>query len=365
MDTINLGPDDWHLVPDAVDAWLPACRKAAASLVAASLIPSSVPLLFFHCPVTGKTAAVGPSDASSSDMEEARSIIARYGLDPFNRTPDFDASPWVKVAVSDTVRRVGEALNFLPGTYFDGIPNHPSPLAATLTGGLVGAAGGYGAGRLVRWLLPKGYGSNLGRTGAILGGTLGAAPGAVWMADNEAEGLDPLHDNTLTEGKPGDAPRPRFNEWLASPPDPPSGTAIERKIRKTLEDMATAAGSVKKRASETGAPLPGQPGPFDVHIDSLGRTLWESGATPPQASLVLSTIAAAARTPAEREIPGYVTGAQLGNLAWNAAGDYGRGLLAGYAFNKIVGSPYSPPSFGAVAAGAGILARVAAGIIGA
>jgi hypothetical protein len=71
----------------------------------------------------------------------------------------------------------------------------------------------------------------------------------------------------------------------------------------------------------------------------------------------LATMYSASHMPSDRRIPGYVTGDQLGKLAVNAAGNYATGFLAGYALNKVVGTPYTAPQFG--------LGNVALGVIGA
>ena len=58
-------------------------------------------------------------------------------------TLGLSAEPWVKVAYSPTLHRAGELLNFFPGQYPGGVPNSPSPLAAMLTSGLLGAGLGW------------------------------------------------------------------------------------------------------------------------------------------------------------------------------------------------------------------------------
>jgi hypothetical protein len=48
----------------------------------------------------------------------------------------------------------------------------------------------------------------------------------------------------------------------------------------------------------------------------------------------------------------------------NAAGNYGTGFLAGYAINKVIGTPYSAPQFGMGNAALGVLGAVIPKIFG-
>lgn len=109
-------------------------------------------------------------------------------------TPDEEplerfVEPWclVKRSYSPTVRGITDALALTPGpanAWYGG----PRPLAATLLGGLAGAGLGYAAGtvgeHLAGDLLDRG---RLRRTLALLGGGIGAAPGALWAAHNTAQ----------------------------------------------------------------------------------------------------------------------------------------------------------------------------------
>jgi hypothetical protein len=96
---------------------------------------------------------------------------------------------------------LGETINMLPGNYPGGIPNSPSPLGSMLVGGMSGAGLGYLGGMAGEALLPRTWQrGNLRRTLAILGGLMGAAPGATWGAVNANDGRS-FNDDTLTKGK--------------------------------------------------------------------------------------------------------------------------------------------------------------------
>jgi hypothetical protein len=111
-------------------------------------------------------------------------------------------------------------------------------------------------------------------------------------------------------------------------------------------------------------PMPRAPTPFDVHVNALGQTLWQNGASPQLTAGTMATMYAASQMPSERPMPGYVTADQLGSLAMNAAGNYGTGFLAGYAINKVIGTPYSAPQFGMGNAALGVLGAVIPKIFG-
>ena len=260
---------------------------------------------------------------------------------------------FVKLAEAGPLSTLGQWLNFLPGHYPGGWPNHPTPLASMLASSLLGAGLGYGAGRVGRWLLPAGYGENLGRTGAMLGGLAGLGAGSIPAIVN------------LTNDKHWNAP-----EALGRPGDMPEldkrfmfGSDVELPYR-LKNDSAYKSGAVKAAVSANGGSwfMPNEPmghSPTDVHIDSLGRTLWASQLQPRDVSTAFGTMYTAQLMPTVRgHSEEWVGGDQLGSLALAAGGDYLKGMLAGAAINAIVGTPFSAPAIGAANAAAGVIMTV-------
>jgi hypothetical protein len=104
-------------------------------------------------------------------------------------------------------------------------------------------------------------------------------------------------------------------------------------------------------------PVSQSPTPLDVNINALGQTLYNQGASPNLAATTMSAMYAAQQLPDHRAAPGWATYGQLGQLAQNAASDYGKGMLAGGLINAAIGTPFAASSFG--------LGNVALGVIGA
>lgn len=118
-----------------------------------------------------------------------------------------DTSKAAEVAVSDVLGPPAEVLGFKEGplnSWFGG----PRPLASTLAGGAIGAGAGYGAGWLAEHLLPDQLlqKQRLRKTLALLGGALGAVPGAYQAVDNWSQNkgvLDRWPPPAGPAGQPG------------------------------------------------------------------------------------------------------------------------------------------------------------------
>lgn len=112
----------------------------------------------------GFNAVVGPIDAQP----------AGFGEQPW---------VWLKYASDPVIATAAKLLNYQPSA-INKVIGGPSPLAAALTSGLLGAGIGYGVGALGEQLLPQSdfnHGT-LRRNMAVAGGLVGAAPGVLWGA---------------------------------------------------------------------------------------------------------------------------------------------------------------------------------------
>ncbi len=370
---------DWADIPDVIDTWTEKLAHPAYDLrTAAAGVITTSHVGYYIDPLTDRVGIFAPT-ATAPDAARCKAAALRAtGREPlFLSYQDLDtpAGTWVKVGHSPALRRAGELLNFFPGQLPGGLPNAPSPLAAMLTSGLLGAGLGYGAGRLIGGVLPAGYGDRLGRTGAVLGGALGAAPGALWAATNKLTGRG-LNDPGLLDAPAGAEPvnYPEAAQGTNGPgPEPLPGTphALEE-AADTLHQLPfhkIKLGSLYTAAAEKVAATFGRADrrpatDADVNIDHLGRTLWDTGASPALAATTMGGLYAAQQLPDPRSRPGWVTGNQLGQLAANAAGDYATGYLVGKAINLAVGTPYSAPAFGTAAAALGVLGAVVPRLFG-
>jgi len=382
----------WANIPETVDLWVSRVadlgfnlRKSAADAITGSHVG------YYVHPETLRIGIFAPLVADSDAKFVKKAVANVTKTEPlflsYQELADPDGA-WVKVAYSPTLRRAGELLNFFPGQYPNGVPNNPSPVAAMLTSGLLGAGVGWGAGHLIGQFMPEGYGKKLGRTGMLLGGALGVAPGLMWGATNLVDHRN-FNDPSLLSPPAG-------SEAINYPTSVDGNNAtqfphasLEDKPQKILEDVGhtlhqTRLPRVKfsqdlegiqlgkrylaaiEKVADTFGTVPEHLGslPTDVNIDRLGRTLWDTGAPPNLAATTMAGMYAAQQLPDPRSKPGWVTGNQLGQLAANVAGDYTKGYLAGAAINTIIGTPFRNSSFGTTGAVLGVLGAVVPKLFG-
>lgn len=363
--------NSWDEVIPALDDWRGPCAEAAAKIRVPALgLPTDGHVGFYYSPETEKYAVYAHEGATEEDVEKTIKFAKEIGNTrsvPLT-LDDLDQQPWVKVAYSQVLKTIAENLNFIPGKYLGMIPNNPNPLAAMLASGLVGAGLGYGAGRLAKAVAPEGWGENLPTSLALLGGGLGAGTaGLIRGYPSLAEGKSLLSNWPFS-----DTGEPIGQEA------PTGQTGIKIELPDVREKIQQASGEFRpvprkpapmrpKLGFDTFAPdlpMPSAPTPFDVNVNALGQTLWQTGASPQLTAGTMATMYAASQMPSERQMPGFVTADQLGKLALNAAGDYRRGFLAGYAINKVVGTPFTASQYGMGNAGLGIIGAVIPKIFG-
>jgi hypothetical protein len=264
-------------------------------------------------------------------------------------------------------------LNFFPGQYVNGLPNSPSPLAAMLTTGLLGAGLGWGTGKVMQKVMPNKFGDKLSRTGLLVGGALGALPGAMWAGTNRLVDKH-WNDPSLTQGDPLAPDLMNHYQDGTNDTTPSQGTdtsealedirtrleqtPLHRLKRGAAESPMFHAACVKAAETFGFAEQHAPASPVTVNIDALGRTLWDHGATPTLATAAMASLYAAKQLPDPHSRPGVVTGHQLGLLAQNAAGDYTKGYLVGAALNAVVGTPYRAPAYGLGSAALGVIGSV-------
>ncbi len=318
----------WGDVPDRMDEWTLACAEPSAALKkAAADVYTRTPAGYYYNPVAEVVAVYAPP---GEDFLRCKTAACRAaGRDNVFPVPlpleEAASGRWVKVAYSPTVRTTGELLNFFPST--SGIPNAPSPLAAMLTTALVGGGLGYGAGRLAENVLPLQKGKlrkTLMTAGALAGGMTAAPWAAANVKDKGLPGLvdpSPLDGGATPQGDPD-------NYKAAGELGVMYRTAVDHYVKAAFESMTFGNFAARKAAT-----------PLDVNIDSMGRTLWDTGASPAMAASTMSALYAAQQMPDPNSRPGLATGHQLGQLAMNAGKDYVTGALVGAALNKTLGLP--------------------------
>jgi hypothetical protein len=140
-------------------------------------------------PYTGAVHVGLDKEASDLDALRWEERLRQLGFGQLTGAPlaqapaGYGVAPWVwvKHAADPTASFLAKALNYQPSAA-NALIGGPSPLAATLTSGLLGAGLGYLGGAGVESILPERHFDRgvLRRNTAMLGALAGAAPGLLW-----------------------------------------------------------------------------------------------------------------------------------------------------------------------------------------
>lgn len=210
-------------------------------------------------------------------------------------------------------------LNFAPNS-FNKYIGGPTPLLASLTGGLAAAGLGYGVGRAVENVVGEDYlePGKLRRNAAILSGLLGVMPGAylglAGMRENRLQGKTPI--------KAWVEPNVLFNDKQAS---------LSLDIPEW--DPGIDPGFVKMAEGLGGLFVP------EIPVDKFSRAVWQDPYTPIPLRAATTGLLSATSRSAQSSL---VSPFDVGRLA---AG-MGSGLLSGIGAGKVLGtlaglSPYA------------------------
>lgn len=195
----------------------------------------------------------------------AKATLAPLDLEDFGRGL-WGRVKLAEIPIQEVAGPAARFLNLAPSSvnaYYGG----PTPLAAMLAGGLLGAAGGYGAGALAEHFVPERY-LQRGRLRKLLGltgGALGAAPGAllgqVGMTANEEAGKSPW--------KAWFEPNVLFGREAEDPVFKQAEEDLEEVLGQKVDP------AFAKRADDTGAFFaPGIP------VDHFNQVVWQDSNTP-------------------------------------------------------------------------------------
>lgn len=338
--------NDWSLVPELIDTLFEKCAGPAWLIrPRVSSVYTSRPVGYYWNPYLEKAGCLF-SDSNSEDEKLwcCAALQRAVGMEKVSSSElsldEVSTGRWVKVAESPLVKRLAQYGNFFPAS---DIPyNKPSPLAAMLTSGLLGAGLGYGLGWAGEKVLPRAVQdkNRLRKTLAILGGVLGAAPGATWAAANLADGRD-FNDPSL------------ITPSTKEPTSP--GRIDSRKIQMKSASETYKRNFDLERAASLGEDLLAylsedlyKEGMFSsgsgardvdpVNVNRLGQVLWDTGASPQTAATTMSSMYAAQQLPGGAG-PNLVTPHQTGLLAtmMGAAGGGIKGYATGWAVGKGLG----------------------------
>jgi len=168
---------------------LPPVRKMAA---AEEVIWEEVPRLAVKYAVATHDLAASLLDEPHEGDIWASPETGKLAFEAMGDRPDYLNEPWVRVKSATTVSEVMSPLGQVFG-YTEGPLNEwyggPRPVASAIAGGLLTSGLGYAGGHMLERLVPKMFTPGAAKKRlALLGGAIGAAPGLMGMALNNAEG---------------------------------------------------------------------------------------------------------------------------------------------------------------------------------
>lgn len=235
---------------------------------------------------------------------------------------------------------LGEVLQLHPGQPL-GIPNHPSPLASMLVGGLGGAALGYGAGWLGEKVLPRDWRrGNMRLSGAAAGGMLGASPGLLWGAWNAGAGLpfnagiqsgDPVDESVL---------EPWSESYGVTPEQYDHAVGEWRSDLKKSAAAPLLSGTGLFRGEEEGAELQGL---APINVARFNDMIWRdprvAGPLDPATQAAASGLILGAANLPGKPNTRLVTPFDVGRMAAGMGSGFLSGALVGRALGILMGMP--------------------------
>lgn len=251
--------------------------------------------------------------------------------------------PWIIVkSGGQPLKPLAQLTNVLPNPV-NRLVGGPSPLAATLSGGLLGAGLGYGSGWLVEKLLPKKYfeRGKLRKVLAMLGGGLGTLPGIAWGATSAAANPEeggwrsgwPFRDKDMTHEQTAVPDLPDVKE-----PEPPGVSPMEKSFAsQALEDLRQllppTEGEAYKKADF--ANVAGGLGLPPIQTDVFNRVVWGDPRTPMDVRAATTGLVESASI--LRGGSNLVSPADIGRVAVGAGSGYVSGMLVGKALGALAG----------------------------
>ncbi len=206
-------------------------------------------------------------------------------------------------------KAIGQAAGFTPGPVTN-LMGGPSPMSATIAGGLLGAGVGYGSGWLLEKLLPERFEKDKARKRfAAIGGLGGAIPGAWWGTANYRNN-EPLTGDLFKKSE--------FNEDSVLPTE-----CIE--LNEAFNKAADWFGAKQEGAFE---PV--------IHTNAFNQILWnpEDKFTPPELRAAAGGLVMSAGQ--SRGSP-WVSPLDVAHIAIGAGSGWASGMLVGKTLGALAG----------------------------
>lgn len=223
-----------------------------------------------------------------------------------------------KQAASTVLKGLGQAAGLLPSRWSKAIPGVPGALTGTLGGALIGAGLGYGAGWLGEKILPQDWQrGRLRRTLALMGGAVGAMPGALATLHNYADGR-PLNSDAIMN--------PQYEAY--------------RTLYDGSQDLPDLS-DVKYAASQTGWDVEIPDIPLEQFQDNLWSDPYVARDLPlPTRAAASGLVGAAWRAqPEERRSARLVSPADIARISAGMGTGYLSGAIVGKALGALTGMP--------------------------
>lgn len=335
MPSVQLGELQWRLVPQRALQLAKRSSDAAHDIrEAIEGLPRDGFLDIWYSP-DKDAALINFGDwAPRSDVDDWLGA-----LDGVVSSADYDyemggpgKGDWVKIATqppgvlffkrsySPTLRALGSLGGYFPD-YFGKIPGVPSPLAAMLASGMLGAGAGYGTGWALEKVMPENWQrGRLRRTLAILGGLGAAAPAGLWAATNVAE-----------QGLPGLV--------SGSPLDTPVSPGVNRRYDSAGRLLkSNAAWDAPEDVDMTGA----FPAPIDANklIETIHTPpVYQQLSAPMRTATTGLAIGAGHLQTQGQGMPRLISPVSVGNMAAGMGSGWLSGLVVGKVLGALTGMP--------------------------
>jgi hypothetical protein len=238
----------------------------------------------------------------------------------------------VKEAYSTAMRGLAQNAGYLPGGWADSLGG-PTPLSGALAGGMIGAGLGYGTGWLGEQLLPRNWRrGKLRRSLALMGGMLGAAPGALMMADNLHKGRGWNNDALI--GYPNTSESMNYSPVLETGEPNPT---FDPNIPEVPLDYKAAA---SRTGFEFEAPGFG-PAPV-IPLDAFNATLFQDPRVSSQLNPAMQAAASGLLEAAYQSRgggPRLISPADIARISAGMGSGYLSGAIVGKALGALMGAP--------------------------
>ena len=251
------------------------------------------------------------------DTEASLGKICPIFLTDSEPTEDLFQQPWMPIKCGNAPLSGLATLTSFKPNFVNRLFGGPSPLAAGLSGGLLGAGLGYGAGWLGEQFLPKEH-FNKGRLRkalAILGGLGGAAPGIAW-------GISSAHSNPERPGMGA-----FLHGWPMRDQDMPKEGSVDEAHAALMEITGEKSALAVGRAGAFGLP------PIDV--DAFNRVVWQDPQTPMAVRAATTGLTESASM--LRDGADLISPADVGRIAAGMGSGWVSGMLVGKALGALAG----------------------------